>query len=555
MLGRSAAFQARVLSRRVAKPQFHTLSCALNEAKVTPPKLPKKKSHPIRNFVLKVLFATGVFYGAGVYASLESDTFSDYFTEYVPLADEILQAVEDNKKFLNDSDLDLLKKKIQDLKDKTVSIPQQGAITEKINGAYEVVKAKSTELIHKPEEKKETAISVVSPVIKKLSIPKIEYSSNNAEVNALITKLNSLISSVNDNSPSATTQKLVENVSKSIAEISDKVKQFEADNVELAKNITDKFTSENAVVLKKKENELIEKFLTDFNSEVNKIKAAYEKTLEKDIAMSKDLIQLEYENKLKAVQIQQLNEFSQNLTESIEMERDGKLKNLNALYEKVKILENFEVEIFKNFEKFTKYNELTVTLSNLKKLVFNSETYQNNLTELDGAKILEEISKLVELTKSTPDDLVSTTIQSIPTESIRTTGLLSNAQLIQRWNLLVPELRSASLLPPNAGLLGHLSARFFSYFLISKQGNVPTHIDSEDKPLVDGNLVGNDIESVISRVNYKLSNGDLDDAIETVSSLKGWGRKLSNDWLIEARKKLELEFLVDLLETEIKYSY
>lgn len=604
MFSASRVATARAV-RAGSKRQFHAYSKVLNEKavanttsqanviKTNAAKLPKKR-HPIRNFILQVTLATVLFYGAGTYASLKNDTFNDYYTEYVPFADELVQLIEDNQKFLNDEDLIDLRRKVTELKDKTVSVAQQGALSEKVTDAYAQVKSKSEDLFTSSStsspptpipansgnagaNNNKAAAAARPPVVSnKLQLPRIEYKSTNDQVNSVVSKVNSLILLINENTvapaSSSSFSSLISNITDSIETISNNIKAFESSKEELTKDLTAKLTADNALTLKKQENELISKFLSDFNREIGKIKDNYEKNLAHDVELTRKSVEVEFENKLKLAQIEQLKAFEQNITTKIESERNNKLKNLNELFKKVEFLENFEIELFNNFEKFTKYNQLNVVLNNLKKFVINPETYGNNLNELNGTKILNEINKLAELTKpavveatkgknlTSEDDLITLSIKALPADNIRTTGLLSNAQLIQRWNLLVPELRSASLLPPNAGLLGHLSAKFFSYFLISKQGNVPTDLPAgigagAGKPLVDSKLIGNDIESVISRVNYNLSNGDLDNAIETVSNLKGWSRKLSNDWLVEARKKLELEFLVDLIETEIKYSY
>ena len=72
-----------------------------------------------------------------------------------------------------------------------------------------------------------------------------------------------------------------------------------------------------------------------------------------------------------------------------------------------------------------------------------------------------------ELTKiATDDEVLALAIKDlsplITNES--THSILTNAQLLSRWEQLAPELRSASLLPPNAGLLGHLASIVFLNF-------------------------------------------------------------------------------------------
>ncbi|GME99415.1 unnamed protein product [[Candida] boidinii] len=72
------------------------------------------------------------------------------------------------------------------------------------------------------------------------------------------------------------------------------------------------------------------------------------------------------------------------------------------------------------------------------------------------------------------------------------------------------------------------------------------------KQAEDDQLIGNDVESVIARVHNYLLRNELDNAVEEVSSLKGSARSLASDWVAEGRKKLEVQFLVDVISTEAK---
>lgn len=523
---------------------FHTVSKLANSAPSSTNIAAKKvkKTHPVRNFLLKVVFAGLVFYGGGAYLSLKSEMVNDYFTEYVPYADEVVNFVDANRRYLSSSELDDLKQKISDLKDKTLSIPQQGAIVETLGDAYNSIKSTiSSSILSTSSTAPATASSSSKVVVQKtpvrFSLPEISFKSDNPEINSAVEKFNSLITAINNNDIKVS-QQLVNKILDSIKTIESQLDQFKNNNAEVINKLTSKLTSENEIALKQQLNENLKELFTKFNTEVSQIKNHFEKVAAHDIEITKQRLDIEYDNKLKSLLMDQLKSFQEHVTEKIENERDGKLKNLQRLSDKIDKIQEVEIQLFENFEKLNKFNDLQTHLNILKNLVFNFETYQNNFDELNGKQILSEIGSLSNLTKD--DDLTNLVVSSFPTKGIQSSGLLSNAQLKARWNLLVPELRSVSLLPPNAGILGHMSAKFFSFFLISKNGNV-----------VDGA----DIESVIAKVNYNLDHNELANAIEIVSSLKGWTRKLSNDWLIEARKKLEVEFLVDLMDSEIKYSY
>lgn len=543
-LARNARFARRTFVSNAVLLQDQVIKVAPKVAPklVTPP---VKKDRPIRRFFIRLSLLTVLFYGAGSYASLKSEIFNDYFTEFVPFANELVQLIEENEDIFDQDTLTSLRSKIDDLKEKTISIPQEGAISEKVSSVYGLLKAKGEDLLGKASPSTESS-SVAS--LPKLTIPTISYKTDNAEIQSVVDTLNSLVGQINSSGVSrASYNEVVAKFTASVDKISGKLKELEASKADILARLTEDFKKENQVALKTQENTIVSKFLSDFNAEVSKIKSHYEATLAKDIETTKQVQALEVENQLKAAKIRQQEKFESTVSEKIDAERNGKLKDLKSLTEKVDFLENFEERLFESYEKFFNYSQLNIVLNNLKKLVFSSESYQNNLQELNGKLILEELTKLQQL--SSKDELLSLAVKAVPTDKIATDGIVSNSQLLQRWQLIVPELRSASLLPPNAGLLGHISAKFFSFFLIPKSGNVVIPEGEADK------FNGNDIESIIARVNYNLANGDLDNAVESVSNLKGWCRKLSNDWLVEARRKLEVEFLVDLIETELKYSY
>lgn len=138
------------------------------------------------------------------------------------------------------------------------------------------------------------------------------------------------------------------------------------------------------------------------------------------------------------------------------------------------------------------------------RLQLNLNKLKAKLTSNSNENLTLEIAELNKLAIESKNQVISTAINSIDQEIIKN-GLLTNSQLITRFHLLVPELRSAALLPPNAGLLGHLSSILFSKFLLSKEG----HVD------------GKDIESVIARVDNYLVSNQLDNAVEEIANLKG----------------------------------
>ena len=219
--------------------------------------------------------------------------------------------------------------------------------------------------------------------------------------------------------------------------------------------------------------------------------------------------------------------------DKIDQERNLRLKNLEAVNSRLEEIEAFATSLEKQITASSSKSAVQHSLSKLKSLLFDTKedspatlykSYVENLESVTSKSGDEVISLAVSELKPVLDGESSQSILTIP-------------QLLTAWEQLSPELRSASLLPPNAGLLGHLSSILFSKLLLPVKGAKPN---------------GKDIESVIARVENSLTRGELDVAVEEVANLKGWSRKLADDWVKEGRKRLEAEFLVELIDAEAK---
>jgi MICOS complex subunit MIC60 len=112
-------------------------------------------------------------------------------------------------------------------------------------------------------------------------------------------------------------------------------------------------------------------------------------------------------------------------------------------------------------------------------------------------------------------------------------GIPSPAQLIDRFRRVSSEVRKASLLPENAGIASHAASLVLSKVMFKKQGQPQ----------------GGDVESVLTRTETLLEEGDLDGAAREMNTLHGWAGALSKDWLQECRKVLEVRQALDVSHT------
>lgn len=488
---------------------------------------PPKRSFSLTRFLLKASALTGSVYGAGVGLSLYSDTFQDIWLDYVPGGEWSFETAErlwvqkgETSEFLGES-LSDLKDRLSGL-EKTVSVPKEGVISEKIDH-FEKESAKVAEKV------KQAASETVNSA--RSHIPLVDIKCGDLFVDRTVDSLNELIAAVNESSPDLAS-KAVSEIHQNLTTLSENYLKLTAEKTEQLDKLVAKTRDDLSSRFQAQQVEMSDNFLKEISLAKQEIESKFALKLESEVQSTKSKIALEAENIILHNKLSAIDQFYSVLSEKIDSERNSKLKDLEALASRVTEMEKLELEMAKKVNYINSLGDVKSTVSKLTQLV-NSDS-ANKPVELTSA-----ISRLVGLCLPLENEVINAALDTLPSEShlLSTGGVLTQSQIIARWELLVPELRSVALLPPNAGILGHFAAKLFGSLLMPKSGS----------PLEDGN----DLESVIARVNGYLIRNELDNAVEEVSSLKGWSRRLANDWVDESRKKLELEFLVNIINAEL----
>ena len=475
------------------------------------------------------------FYIGGVALSLNNDQFGELFCDNVPLAEtlvELYESYRDEKFQASRMSLDELKQKFGELGTKVDRVPNRGAGSEITTGAVAALPAT-------------TDVRVEDDSLIKLRLPHVELHSESKKAKDMVTELNSAVSSINEQSLllpedtynavhdaygklSGALKVLDENVQNEVAE--SVAFQYGTASEELHKSYE--------LRAKDREIELTQQFLSEFNQFKAQLEAHSSQELAAALKANEQALLAKQSNEVALLSIKQVEEFNKILSQKLDNERQGRLSKLEALNESVQGL----TEAIDQVDKLVMKSEVLSQLALLTTLL------KNKLHAGDQASITidAELSRLKTLCDILPGkpskcckkngpqllDVVVTQLDKLASQQL----VLSNEQLYNRWSLLQKDLSTSSLLPPNAGILGHISAKFFGFFLLDKAG-AP---------------VDNDMESVIARVSQNLRLSKLDKAVEEVVSLKGWPRVLCDEWVHEARKKLEIETLVDALDCEIR---
>lgn len=501
---------------------------------VTP--TPKKKPFSVAGFLFKTTAAVTVLYGTTLYAATKNEKVMDFVIDkQPPYYEELINFIEKGSVDDIKTSLLALQSKFTPAKDKIDELTHKG------ESLYQETKKKLSEQAAEkaspkgaqlPAEQLQKPVEVepAQKAVKPLSLIAVPAGVD-ATVKATINSFNELI-------------KLLESGPKNealIKAINDTVAGLSARLDALTKNFDDELQSKLKVSqtellssYTKKELELTENFLHQFNQEKANLEAKLNKRLTQEIDATKEALSQAAVNAVSMVRIEQTKKFEKLIQDKINAERNGRLAGLESLVARLGDLEKFSESLESQLEANHHKSLVHHSLVKLKALLFSSAK-ENEPPRL-LAPYINDLQKVSQQTSNEVFSLALAELSSlIGKESNQ--SILTTSQLLSRWELLAPELRSASLLPPNAGLLGHLASVLFSKLLLPVKGSKPD---------------GKDIESVIGRVSQSLARGELDIAVEEAANLKGWSRELARDWVNEGTKRLETEFLISVIEAETK---
>ena len=508
----------------------------------------KKKKFSLFKLLFRTALLTSVVYGGTLYVATKNDKVMDFvIDQQLPYYEELLDIIEKGS-------FEDLKKKVESLLSQAshLSLPSKDQIDElthkleKTSG--DLIKETKERLTHSGKKsshstdatpaqqlQKPVEIESIKKDIKELpliTLNKEVASSVDDSVKLTIDSINSLIKSI-DATAVPSNPGLINNINEKVLQLAKRVNALTKTFDEELKSKLKVSQTELLSSYTKKELELTENLLHQFTQEKSQLEQKLNARLAQEIEATKDTISQAAVNAVSMVRIEQTKNFEKLITDRVDQERTGRLANLDKLNERLTELEAFssslETQLVSNHQKLLIHKSIL----KLKTLLFSSDP-------LDKPQLIRPyLENLSKVSADSKDELITLALkdlsQLLANESSQ--SIFTTSQLLTRWEQLVPELRSASLLPPNAGVLGHLSSVIFSKLLISVKGNKPN---------------AKDIESVIGRVESSLIRGDLDVAVEEVANLKGWARKLADDWVIQSRKRLEAEFLINLIDAESK---
>ncbi|KAG9247545.1 putative formation of crista junctions protein 1, partial [Calycina marina] len=262
----------------------------------------------------------------------------------------------------------------------------------------------------------------------------------------------------------------------------------------------------------------------EYETERQKLQRSYEERLKSELLRASEVHEQRLKNELLEQAIEMKRKFISEVKDRVEEERNGRLGKLSDLSNTVTELEKLTTDWTFIVDQNLKTQQLHVAV----------EAVRSNLEKSQVPRpFIRELAALKEI--ASDDPVVNAAIASINPSAYQR-GVPSSAQLIDRFRRVATEVRKASLLPEDAGVASHASSWVLSKVLFKKKGLA----------------TGNDVESILTRTEVLLEEGDLDAAAREMNGLGGWAKTLSRDWMGEVRKVLEVQQALDVIATEAR---
>ena len=540
----------------------------LAETKVPPklPPLPPKKRgffRRLRRFVFTLTLLGALTFGGGVWYSRINDNFHDFFTEYVPFGEQAVlyfEEMEFRKRYPGTLTSAIRNK---DTGAQVKISPQSGAswrvadssepagrqssaTSDATAGKKTASKTPAPASDSKPaaEASKAKEASAESAVVKTqpkesnsdFKAPEVDEPSrfpppspidplsvkdaDEPVIQELVKMLNDIITVVNaDNADerfSSTIHQAKSKLSRigsqireikaaaeqnAAAEVESKVKEFENAANELVSRVEKTMEAQES------------QWRAEFEQEMKRIQATYDSRLQTEIEQQKRVNEEKLKNQLLEQAIALKRQFVDDVRKQVEVEREGRLGKLDELSSAIKELEQLT----------TGWNDVVDTTLRTQQLHVAVEAVRASLSDAEHPRPF--VRELIALKEIAGDDaVVNAAIGSINPSAYQR-GIANSSQLLDRFRRVASEVRKASLLPEDAGVASHASSWMLSKVMFKKQGLA----------------AGDDVESILTRTQTYLEEGNLDAAAREMNGLQGWAKTLSRDWLAEVRKALEVQ--------------
>lgn len=325
----------------------------------------------------------------------------------------------------------------------------------------------------------------------------------------------------------------------------DQIKQTDAKKLELqlAKQARD-FEAEMARNADKAAGELSQRD-KDWGEQIEELQrrqvAEFKGRLDRELEAQSAIINQRLREEVVARGVELQRKWQQQIHAKVEQERAGRLARLDELAGELRQLEEVSVANSAHLDDAYGMHALTAALRSVRSAIDGEE--EGASTAAPNAYVRHTFQRQLETLRNTPkardNPLVAAALGVIDENGAAASGVESFSTLNEWFDVrLAPRLRRVALLPEQgAGVLAYATSTLLSPLLFTRRGLVP----------------GDDTGSIIARAEWYLGHKDLDMATREVNQLKGWAKVLASDWLDAARKRLEVDQALDLIDKEASF--
>ncbi|KAJ2929367.1 hypothetical protein H1R20_g7718, partial [Candolleomyces eurysporus] len=274
-----------------------------------------------------------------------------------------------------------------------------------------------------------------------------------------------------------------------------------------------------------------EGFRKFFEQERIKFLEAYRAKLDHELKTQTELINERLKEEVIAQGIELQRRWIREIKVRVEQERGGRLAKLDELAADLKRLERLTLDNTNYLDENLRVHSLWSAVRALTSRALSTPQRQPFRDEL---RVLRHVAAAKE------DEVISAALNTLEASDVPDIGVEPFSDLASWFATSVaPKVSEVALVPDqNAGVLSYLASKVLSGVRFKKQGLVE----------------GDDVLSVLSRAEYHLNEKDLDSAARELNQLKGPAKVLLHDWLEAARRRLEVQQALDVIQTEAALS-
>jgi len=270
-----------------------------------------------------------------------------------------------------------------------------------------------------------------------------------------------------------------------------------------------------------------QEFRTFFDQERARFIQAYRDKLDHELTVQTELINERLKEEVIAQGIELQRRWIREIKVRVEQERGGRLAKLDELSANLKRIERIALDNSSYLDENIRVHALWGAIR-----AFATNAISSNVRK----PFREELRVLRHIAAAREDPVVSVVLESLEGTGVPDIGVEPFADLAT-WFVseVSPKVSQVALVPDqNAGVLSYLASRALSSLRFKRHGLVP----------------GDDVLSVLARAEYHLNEKDLDSAARELNQLKGPAKDLLHDWLEAARRRLEVQQALEVIQTQ-----